>query len=103
MRIYVLLTSVKPIEAFLYKEGFARMSTEPFTLDVNTLKNNFIHLTNYAINKHNVTQTTQQNYIGGSKITLKMLQEKLKQSNLSWEKVWEQVKDIVMKSLIATS
>lgn len=27
MRIYVLVTSFNPLEAFLYKEGFARMTT----------------------------------------------------------------------------
>lgn len=49
MRIYVLLTSVKPLEAFIYKEGFARLSTEPFNLDPDDLCNNYIHLTNFAI------------------------------------------------------
>ena len=27
MRIYVLVTSMNPLEAFIYKEGFARLST----------------------------------------------------------------------------
>lgn len=27
MRIYVLVTSFNPLEAFLYKEGFARLAT----------------------------------------------------------------------------
>ena len=33
MRIYVLVTSFNPLEAFIYKEGFARFSTVPFSLD----------------------------------------------------------------------
>jgi len=49
MRIYVLVTSFKPLEAFLYQEGFARLSTERFSLDPNLLSNNMIHLTNFAI------------------------------------------------------
>ncbi len=49
MRIYVLVTSFKPLEAFVYREGFARMSTEHFNLDPKDLKNAFIHLTNFAI------------------------------------------------------
>lgn len=39
MRIYVLVTSFNPLEVFLYKEGFARLTTQPFTLDINDLKN----------------------------------------------------------------
>lgn len=51
MRIYLLVTSIKPLEAFIYKEGFARISTEPFTLDPTSLSNNYIHLTNFSIQK----------------------------------------------------
>jgi len=49
MRIYVVVTSMNPLEAFIYKEGFARISTEAFNLDPNDLAKQFIHLTNVAI------------------------------------------------------
>jgi hypothetical protein len=32
MRIYVLVTSFHPLEAFVYKEGFARLSTEKYSM-----------------------------------------------------------------------
>lgn len=51
MRIYVLLTSVNPLEVYLYREGFARLSTEKYTLNENALSNNFVHLTNFAIQR----------------------------------------------------
>ena len=53
LRIYVLVTSVNPLEVFLYNEGFGRFSTVPFTLDPNVKGNKFVHLTNVSINKHN--------------------------------------------------
>ena len=37
MRIYVLVTSFNPLEAFLYNEGFARMSTQIYNLDSDNL------------------------------------------------------------------
>ena len=54
MRIFVLVTSVNPIEAFVYKEGFGRFSSQPYTLEANDKSNKFIHLTNVSINKYNI-------------------------------------------------
>lgn len=51
IRIYVLVTSINPLEAFIYKEGFARLSTQPYTLDTNLIDNKFIHLTNFSIQR----------------------------------------------------
>ncbi len=59
MRIYVVVTSFNPLEAFIYQEGFARMSTQKYNLDVQDLSNNYIHLTNVAIN--NTTQCNKNN------------------------------------------
>jgi tubulin polyglutamylase TTLL5 len=54
LRVYVLVTSVNPLEVFIYNEGFGRFSTVPYTLDPNDKANKFIHLTNVSINKHNL-------------------------------------------------
>jgi tubulin polyglutamylase TTLL5 len=51
LRIYVLVTSINPLECFIYKEGFARVSTERYCNDVEEINNKFVHLTNYSIQK----------------------------------------------------
>jgi len=52
LRIYVLVTGVKPLRCFIYKEGLARFATEAYQSPMgNNLNNLFMHLTNYAINK----------------------------------------------------
>ena len=38
---------------------------------------------------------------GGSKISLSTLRKRLEKKNVDWEGVWEQVREIVVKSLIA--
>lgn len=43
------MTCINPLEIFLYKEGFARMSTVKFTLEEDDIKNDYIHLTNASI------------------------------------------------------
>jgi tubulin polyglutamylase TTLL5 len=59
MRIYVLVTSVEPLEVFIYKEGFARLSTHKFTLDKNHINDLFVHLTNYSVQKTNIGQNSK--------------------------------------------
>ena len=53
MRMYVLVTSYHPLRVYLYNEGLARFATENYTNDQNILKNKFVHLTNFSINKRN--------------------------------------------------
>ena len=52
LRIYVLVTGVNPLRAFIYKEGLARFATEKYmSPQGSNLSNLCMHLTNYAINK----------------------------------------------------
>lgn len=54
LRIYVLVSSFNPLRVYIYEEGLARFATEPYTNDPEVLKNKFVHLTNFSINKRNV-------------------------------------------------
>lgn len=51
MRLYVLVTSYRPLKVYLYKAGFCRFCVEQYTTDVAEFDNVFIHLTNVAIQK----------------------------------------------------
>lgn len=53
LRIYVLVTSYRPLKAYEYVHGFARFCNAKYTTEQNDLDNPFIHLTNVAIQKHN--------------------------------------------------
>mmetsp|Transcript_123762 Transcript_123762/g.214556 ORF Transcript_123762/g.214556 Transcript_123762/m.214556 type:complete len:431 (+) Transcript_123762:43-1335(+) len=52
MRLYVLVTSYRPLKVYLYKGGFCRFCVEQYTTDVAEFDNVFIHLTNVAIQKN---------------------------------------------------
>lgn len=103
LRLYILITSFSPLEVFIYKEGFARMSTVPFSLNPDKLHNKFIHLTNASIQKHNTNPKNDSldNILGGSKICFKTLIERLSKLNVNWDKIWQQIIELVLKSLIA--
>jgi tubulin polyglutamylase TTLL1 len=53
LRIYCLVTSYRPLKAWLYKLGFARFCISKYSNDMNERDNMFIHLTNVAIGKLN--------------------------------------------------
>ena len=53
LRIYVLLYGVNPLRIFIYNEGLVRLATERYVQPTEgNMRNLFMHLTNYAINKN---------------------------------------------------
>ena len=53
LRIYVAMTSINPLRIYIYEDGLVRFATEKFTLSRDQMSNNFVHLTNYSVNKKN--------------------------------------------------
>ncbi|XP_077370786.1 putative tubulin polyglutamylase TTLL9 [Festucalex cinctus] len=49
LRVYVMVTSYFPLKAWLYREGFARLSSTRFTL--NSIDDKYVHLTNVSVQK----------------------------------------------------
>jgi hypothetical protein len=111
LRLYVVVTSFKPLEAFIYKEGFARVSTQKYSLDPSDTDNKFIHLTNSSIQKQNASGATDDNPVysadgGGSKIALHGddgLWAKLGRHGIDCLAVWRAICVLVVKSLVAVN
>ena len=53
LRLYVLVTSYRPLRVYQYAHGFARFCNVKYSSQAGELNNPFIHLTNVAIQKHN--------------------------------------------------
>lgn len=108
LRLYVLVTSFSPLEAFLYRRGFARLSSRPFTADPSQINNKFIHLTNSSIQKHSDTAESTMaslsgadpSQAGGTKCTLEYLWKRLAEKGINTGAVWESIIDLVVKSLV---
>lgn len=60
-RVYVLITSISPLEIYIYKEGLVRFASEKY--DLKDLNNLFSHLTNNSINIANQGNETFNNNI----------------------------------------
>ncbi|XP_010140427.1 PREDICTED: tubulin polyglutamylase TTLL5-like, partial [Buceros rhinoceros silvestris] len=51
VRLYVLVTSYDPLVIYLYEEGLVRFATVRYDQASKNIKNQFMHLTNYSVNK----------------------------------------------------
>ena len=110
LRLYVLVTSFKPLEAFIHTDGFARVSTDKYSLDRNDVGNKYIHLTNSSIQKTNEKEMNKDNPLsdhtedsGGSKISLKGphgLWARLDKKGYDSKSVWRNICVLVLKSLV---
>ena len=61
LRVYVLVTGVNPLRAYIFNDGLARFATEEYISPVGSnLGNLCMHLTNYAINKDNANFTSDE-------------------------------------------
>ncbi|CAO1430212.1 unnamed protein product [Diamesa serratosioi] len=52
LRLYVLVTSFRPLKAYLFKLGFCRFCTVKYDTSVNEIDNMYVHLTNVSVQKH---------------------------------------------------
>jgi hypothetical protein len=62
--MYVVVTSFNPLRVYFYHEGLARFATEDYSNDPKVLKNKFVHLTNFSINKRNTKFVRNDNRTG---------------------------------------
>ncbi|XP_021262356.1 tubulin polyglutamylase TTLL6 isoform X3 [Numida meleagris] len=113
MRIYVLVTSCDPLRIFVYEEGLARFATmryiDPRRRNLLSVNEGFLrflsqgdicmHLTNYAINKRNANFV--QDDMMGSKRKLSTLNAWMMDNSYNTTKLWEDIEDIIIKTLIS--
>ena len=117
LRIYVIVLSFTPLKIYLYYNGLVRFATEDYIKD--NYDNIFIHLTNYSINKQNPNY--KSNIKDNKEIAeMEEIEEDYEQCDDSskWslveyrnyfkkegkekdlEKIWKQIEDIVIKTMI---
>jgi tubulin polyglutamylase TTLL1 len=61
LRLYVLVTSFRPLKAYLFKLGFCRFCTVKYDTSVTELDNMYVHLTNVSVQKHGVSRLPTEN------------------------------------------
>ena len=103
LRLYVLVTGLKPLRIYLNKEGLVRIAADDYSLKSKTIDNKFIHLTNTAINKKNKKYVYPKNADdeNANKWNLNTYKNYLKKQNIDTYLIFEKIKDIVIKTIIS--
>lgn len=104
LRIYVYVSSYNPLRVYVFKDGLVRFASCKYSSATKTLGNRFMHLTNYSVNKNNAAYRSNDDrtQCEGHKWALKALWGYLCDKGVDCRLIWEQIKDIAVKTVIAS-
>ena len=102
------------MRVYIHDQGIARFATEPYVKPKpSNLSNMFMHLTNYAINKRNANfqqndgcaqseeeSGEEEGEESGHKRSLHAILKILYNLGADPDKIWSEIKDIVVKTMI---
>ncbi|XP_043405741.1 tubulin polyglutamylase TTLL5 isoform X10 [Chelonia mydas] len=104
VRLYVLVTSYDPLVVYLYEEGLARFATVRYDQGTKNIKNQFMHLTNYSVNKKSgdyVSCDDPEVEDYGNKWSMSAMLRYLKQEGKDTTTLMANVEDLIIKTIIS--
>ncbi|NWR10390.1 TTLL5 polyglutamylase, partial [Paradoxornis webbianus] len=104
VRLYVLVTSYDPLVIYLYEEGLARFATVRYDHTPKNIRNQFMHLTNYSVNKKSgdyVSSDDPEVEDYGNKWSMSAMLRYLKQEGKDTAALMASVEDLIIKTLVS--
>ncbi|NWJ07858.1 TTLL5 polyglutamylase, partial [Crypturellus undulatus] len=104
VRLYVLVTSYDPLVIYLYEEGLARFATVRYDQASKNIKNQFMHLTNYSVNKKSgdyVSCDDPEVEDYGNKWSMSAMLRYLKQEGRDTAALMASVEDLIIKTVLS--
>ena len=107
LRIYVGITSINPLRIYIFEDGLCRFATCKYQGGsvAALMKNKYMHLTNYSINKKNanfVNNVDAKLDDYGSKWSVLAIRRHLRDKmGIDDGAIWAKIEDIIVKTLIA--
>ena len=106
LRLYCFVASVKPLRVYLFRDGLVRMCTEEYVKPTkHNLDQSCMHLTNYAINKHNDSfqQPDADNDFSGTKRSLQWFMDWIRaehgDAKADW--LWRRMGVLCMRTILS--
>ncbi|XP_031839759.1 tubulin polyglutamylase TTLL13-like isoform X1 [Nomia melanderi] len=100
LRIYALITSCDPLRVYVYNDGLARFATSRYKEpNGHNTSNVFMHLTNYAVNKHSRMYVIDEEV--GSKRKISTLNKWLRTKDVDVNELCQRIDEIIIKTISA--
>lgn len=96
LRCYVVVRSVDPLRVYWYKEGFAKLASEPYSTDPGSLKNLFVHLTNPDVNEENEEAPASVVFIPFSKY-----RQWLRDQGHDDQRIFQDLEDLIVLTMMS--
>jgi hypothetical protein len=102
VRVYVLVTSVAPLRAYVYREGIVRIAPEPYGLSDEELRHPAAHITNTALHVGHPqlkvsTDPNEENV--GHVWSLSAALARMAAEGVAREATWTRLRDLVFRLL----
>ena len=103
LRLYLLVTGFNPLKIYLYENGLVRFCSENYDIDPDKLNNNYVHITNFSVNKAiTKIKSGQEDEIDfATKWSIFALKGYFLEKKLDFGPVWRRIKDIMIKLIIS--
>jgi hypothetical protein len=103
IRIYLLVTGFNPLKVYIYDNGIIRFCSEDYDIDPDKFNNNYIHVTNFSVNKAiaKMKKGIEEELDYATKWSLYALKGYFVEKKLDFNPVWKKIKDIVMKLILS--
>uniref|UniRef100_UPI00358DEDA9 tubulin polyglutamylase TTLL5-like n=1 Tax=Myxine glutinosa TaxID=7769 RepID=UPI00358DEDA9 len=104
VRLYVLVSSYDPLLIYLYEEGLTRFATVKYDRSSKHIKNQFMHLTNYSVNKKSgdyVSCDDPEVEDFGNKWSMSAMLRYLKHEGINTTELMSHVEELIIKTVMA--
>ena len=100
----MVLTGVDPLRIYLYGDGLCRMASRKYSSEKESFNDPYVHLDSIDVNERNTDETKFNiptlETEGLRSTVMRVLQHFERTENVSKEKVWNEIRDVVVKSVL---
>jgi len=96
LRFFVAVTSLDPLQVWVFPDGLTKLTTQPFTTDRAFLDNRFVHLTNPAVLRGDTSADFAK-----QRMTHVEYRQRLREAGIDDAKLFKDIHEVIAKSLLA--